>query len=224
MSSAAACSKATCNRLLQPKPIRALLSIWLFASISLSARAIEEPSYTVLRQDDNIELRQYAPILVAETEVAGSMDRASSEGFQRLADFIFGNNTAPSGTSAKIAMTAPVQMQPSSEKISMTSPVTLHQNADRWVIGFTMPSEYTLQTIPKPNNPAVILREIPVKRMAVIRFSGFAGEEKVSRKTVQLVAWMQQNGLTPLAAPMVARYNPPWTPPFLRRNEVLIAY
>ncbi len=206
-------------------------TILLFANLVM---AIEEPKYTVVEKSDAFELRAYAPRVVAETLVDGSLDDASNAGFRRIADYIFGNNTARSGGKEKISMTAPVTMAPraqqdqaesaKSEKISMTAPVSMQQSAGQWRMYFVMPSQYTLSTLPTPNNPAVTLRELPASRVAVLRFSGFAGEEKTAKKTAELLAWLNSKNITPIGEPELARYNPPWTLPFLRRNEVMVAY
>ncbi len=190
------------------------------------AMAIEEPKFTMLEKSDAFELRAYAPRVVAETLVDGSLNEASSVGFKRIADYIFGNNTAISGGSEKISMTAPVTTAPkaTSEKISMTVPVTMQQTAGQWRMYFVMPSQYSLSTLPKPNNAAVTLRELAESRVAVLRFSGLAGEDKTAQKTAELLAWLKSKDLTPISTPELARYNPPWTLPFLRRNEVMVAY
>ena len=122
-----------------------------------------------------------------------------------------------------MSMTAPVTME-ASEKISMTAPVTMEEADGQWRMHFVMPSQYTLETLPKPNNPAISLREMPSQHYAVIRFSWFAGEEKVAKKAAELLAWMKSKNITPTGKAELARYNPPWTPPFLRRNEVMILY
>jgi hypothetical protein len=189
-----------------------------------SGMATEEPEYTVIEQSEAFELRSYSPMIVAETRVSGSMDDASSAGFRLIADYIFGNNTSRSGGNEKISMTAPVTMEPASEKISMTAPVSIEQEDGQWRVHFVMPADYTMETLPRPNNPAVTLREVTASNYAVIRFSGFTGEEKVAAKTAELIAWMDSKGITPDGKPELARYNPPWTLPFLRRNEVMVAY
>jgi hypothetical protein len=188
--------------------------------------ATEVPKYNVIETAGDYELRAYAPMVVAETLVDGSLDDASSAGFKRIADYIFGNNTSRAGNSEKISMTAPVTMAPKakSEKISMTAPVTMQQKEGQWRMYFVMPSQYTLDTLPTPNNPAVTLREVPASRVAVVRFSGLAGDEKTAKKTAELLAWLKTKQITPLGNPELARYNPPWTLPFLRRNEVLVSY
>ena len=209
--------------------------------ISGAAMATEEPNYTVLSKTKNFELRRYESQLVAQTWVSGDQDAASRAGFKILADYIFGNNTAPSGESSKISMTAPVAMQfeakqsatkkndsNESQKIAMTAPVSIkqeqHQNDGKWRVQFTMPSQYTMQTLPKPNNPDIAIIEVPPQTYGVIKFSGLAGSEKVAAKTAELQSWMQTQKLNVTGTPELARYNPPWTLPFMRRNEVMIAY
>jgi len=189
-----------------------------------SVMAIEEPEYAVLESSGALELRSYNSVIVAETLVSGSMDEASSAGFRLIADYIFGNNTSVRGDNEKISMTAPVVMEPASEKISMTVPVSIEQKAGQWRVHFVMPGEYTMETLPRPNNPAVTLREVPARNYAVIRFSGFTGEDKIAAKTAELMTWLNGKGITPLGKPELARYNPPWTLPFLRRNEIMVAY
>lgn len=188
------------------------------------AMAIEEPKYAVIEKSGAFELRAYSPKIVAETLVSGSMDKASSAGFKLIANYIFGNNTSRTGGNEKISMTAPVTMEPKSEKISMTAPVSMEQTSGQWRVQFVMPSQHTLDTLPKPNNPAVVLRVVPTSNYAVIRFSGFTGEDKTATKTADLMAWLDSKGIAPIGQPELARYNPPWTLPFLRRNEVMVAY
>ena len=199
--------------------------------------AIEEPAFERLEKVENIEIRQYRPVIVAETFVDGDMGSASNDGFRLIADYIFGNNLSMRGAggkpSEKIAMTAPVSVEPiaRSEKIAMTAPVNVEPQGDsvggvmhskRWRVQFSMPGEYSMATLPKPLNPAVTLREVPGKRYAVLVFSGFAGEEKVQQKTDELLVWLKGKDRRAIATPQLARYNPPWTLPFLRRNEILV--
>ncbi len=203
--------------------------------------ATEEPKYTVLSKTENFELRRYESQLVAQTWVSGDQDAASRAGFKILADYIFGSNTAPSGESSKISMTAPVAMQfeakqsatkqngsNESQKLAMTAPVSIkqeqHQNDGKWRVQFTMPSQYTMQTLPKPNNLDIAIIEVPPQTYGVIKFSGLAGAEKVAAKTAELQSWMQTQKLTVTGTAELARYNPPWTLPFMRRNEIMIAY
>jgi len=194
-----------------------------------TAMAIEEPAFKVTLKSEPFEVRQYAPILVAETMVEGDMDEASNKGFRRIADYIFGNNrAAQSGNSAKIAMTAPVTVEPQSEKIAMTAPVTMSavindmREAKLWRVHFVMPSQYTLSTLPQPNNPEVKLKEVPGKLMAVHSYTGFNTLAKVQSKTDELMAWLQQKNFKVIGAPQLSRYDPPWTLPMFRRNEIMV--
>lgn len=187
--------------------------------------ATEEPKFESLRQEGNIEIRRYVPVIVAETVVEGDMESASKRGFQRIANYIFGHNE-------RIAMTVPVVAEPqgSAEKIAMTVPVSIEaQNTDnrtmagaqRWRIHFVMPSQYTLATLPKPLDPQVSLREIPAKTYAALTYSGINSESTVQEKTDLLLNWLKSQEIPSIGQPQLARYNPPWTLPFMRRNEIL---
>ena len=196
-----------------------------------SAMAIEEPSFKVISKTGTFEIRQYAPMLVAETTVEGDMDEASNRGFRRIADYIFGNNqAAQGGNAAKIAMTAPVTVEPQSEKIAMTAPVTVSAanpesvmtNSNKWRMHFVMPSQYTMANIPQPKNAEVKLREIPGKFFAVSSYTGFNTQSKVQAKTDELSAWVVGQKLKALSSPQLSRYDPPWTLPMFRRNEIMI--
>ncbi len=194
--------------------------------------ATEEPKFTILNQTEDFELRRYDAQIVAQTWVTGSQMVASNKGFKTLANYIFGNNTAPTGESSNISMTAPVMMQPNgndsakdtSAKIAMTAPVNMQQDTGQWRVQFVMPSQYTMQTLPKPNNADITIVELPVQTYGVITFSGLAGEKKVAEKTQALQEWMQAQNLIMTGSPELARYNPPWILPFMRRNEIMIAY
>jgi hypothetical protein len=205
--------------------------LWRYAAILLTftslifsnfAMAIEEPKFTLLEKEESFELRAYQPKLIAEVLVDGDMSEASSKGFKLIADFIFGNNTAQFGKSEKISMTAPVAVKASAEKISMTAPVGLQQSNHGWRVYFVMPSQYTLQTLPKPNNSKVLIKQMSEQKFAVIRFSGLVGEEKMTQKEAELNQWIERKSLKVLSSPELARYNPPWTLPFLRRNEIMV--
>ena len=178
--------------------------------------AIEEPKFEVLLTDGSFEIRQYAPYLTAETLVMGDMDEASGKGFRLIADYIFGNNQAiNSATSEKISMTAPVTIEPQMSAGSM-------ETSKQWLVKFIMPSQYTLATIPKPKNSAVNLREVPSKRYAVLKYSGFNFQSKVQSKTQEAIEWVAKRNLQVIGQPQLSRYDPPWTLPMLRRNEVMI--
>jgi hypothetical protein len=187
--------------------------------------ATEEPKFESLRKEDNFEVRRYAPLIVAETVVEGDMDSASRRGFRLIADYIFGNNE-------RIAMTKPVvaEAQGKAEKIAMTAPVSIEPEsadrnrmagAQRWRVHFVMPSQYTLAILPRPLNPQVTLREVPAQTFAVLTYSGLNTEKTVQDKTDQLLDWLKAEGVETIGKPQLARYDPPWTLPFLRRNEIL---
>jgi hypothetical protein len=191
-----------------------------------SAMAIEEPRYDVRLSQAPFELRHYAPVLIAQTLVEGDMDAASNKGFRLIADFIFGNNLAAnSEQAAKIAMTAPVTVEPQSSKIAMTAPVTIEPqlgSAQQWRVHFVMPSQYTLANIPKPKNSAVTLHELPSKYFVVHRYSGFNTVARVQEKTDEALAWAKQQSLKVVGTPQLSRYDPPWTLPMFRRNEIMV--
>jgi len=187
--------------------------------------ATEEPQFSIIEKSEAFELRAYAPQLVAEVKVEGDLDAASSQGFRLIAAFIFGQNQV----SQKIPMTAPVAIETvQSTKIAMTVPVGIEANKDsgkgvnQWVFSFVMPSEYTMATLPKPLNPLVTIRELPAQRRAAITFSGFYNEAKVLEKTKALEEWIKSKQWQVIGNPQFARYNPPWSIPFMRRNEILI--
>ena len=193
--------------------------------------AIEEPKYEVIQTDGAFEIRKYAPILIAETFVDGDMDEASNKGFRLIADYIFGNNqVVDSNANTKIAMTAPVTVEPVSQKIPMTAPVTVEpqstdtnmQLAKKWRIHFVMPSQYTLANIPKPKNDAVSLKEVPSKYFIVYSYSWLNTLSRVQDKTDEALEWANRKGLKVIGAPKLSRYDPPWTLPMFKRNEIML--
>jgi effector-binding domain-containing protein len=185
---------------------------------SVNIMAIEESSYTLTVQEDKFEIRDYAPQILAETVVEGTLEDAGSKAFNRLFRYISGENR-PQG---KIAMTAPVTQQPQGEKINMTSPVGQQQVEGQWAVSFTMPASYSLESLPKPEDATVKLRQVPARRMAAVRYSGFWSEKNYQQNKMELESWIQKKGLTILGDAVWARYNPPFTPWFMRRNEILI--
>jgi hypothetical protein len=196
-----------------------LLLLLAAATLAGSAMAVEEPTFTQVLRDGDFEVRDYPSLVVAEVTVAGDQKEAASQGFRLLADYIFGANTQQQS----IAMTAPVAQQAVSEKIAMTAPVAQTRNAaGSWVVRFTMPSTYTLQTLPRPNDARVSLRNTDPARFAVLRFSGWAQPDDVAARSKELLAWVSARGLRVSGPVVLAQYNPPWTLWFLRRNEVMV--
>jgi hypothetical protein len=185
---------------------------------SSTAMAIEEPGFKVLEKDGSFELREYSPYVVAETRVEAGFDDAGGVAFQRLFRYISGNNVAQQ----KIAMTAPVS-QSRGEKIAMTAPVSQVADGRAFVVAFTLPSTYSLATAPKPLDPTVQIREQPGQLVASWRYSGRWTESNYRENEALLREQIEARGLTARGEPVLARYNPPFTPWFMRRNEVLIA-
>lgn len=199
-----------------------LFAFLAFFSLSSAAMAADEPAHTVVLRAGAFEIRDYEPMLMAEVEVASTqMGRAGNAGFRPLADFIFGNNTAPQGGAGEIAMTSPV-VQQRSEEIAMTSPVVQGRQDDSWRVGFVMPAEYTMDTLPRPNNPNVEVREQPARRMAVIIFNGGARENRFMAYETELRDWLTGQGFQVRGEAVYARYDPPWVPTPFRRNEVML--
>ena len=196
-------------------------TLLLLAAVSLGAgeaMAIEEPAYEVIEQSGDFELRRYEPYIVAETIVEGDFSKVGNEGFRRLAGYIFGSNRKKEA----IAMTASVNQAPSSEKIAMTAPVGQQAEGDKWRITFTMPAKYTMETLPEPLDDRVRLKHEAGGLMATIRYSGTWGETRYEEQETMLRSLLAQRGLEAVGEPVFARYNPPFLPWFLRRNEVLI--
>lgn len=184
--------------------------------------ATEEPRYQQLEQDGDFSLRKYAPVIIAETEVDGSLDQASSTGFRRLAAYIFGDNHSSTVHSAENAKMPPSPAPVARMKIAMTAPVTTQRQEAGWTVNFSMPTQYSLASLPIPDDGRIRLREVPELTVAVIRFSGLVYESKIAAKTALLRNWMAAHGVAADGDARLARYNPPWTLPFLRRNEILI--
>jgi hypothetical protein len=199
-----------------------LLSFAALSMVMGGAMANEEPRYEVVKKEGDFEVRRYQPMIIAEVLVTGTLSEASNKGFRQIADFIFGNNEDPvKKQSEKIAMTAPVTMEAdTSSKIAMTAPVTMEGSGGAWKMAFVMPSKFTMDTLPKPKNSSITIKQMPAQQLAVVTFSGWVDEEKLAAQTTRLNEWMAKNGLKTSGSAQLSRYNPPWTLPFWRRNEV----
>jgi hypothetical protein len=183
----------------------------------------EEPRYTVEQVTHGLEIRRYGPRIAAETTITADEEAARNAGFRRLAGYIFGANRG----GAKIAMTAPVTQQPGEAaggaKIAMTAPVSQATGpGGAWVIRFFMPAEWTMDTLPAPNDPAVKLVPVPAETVAVLRFTGDRGPDAVAAHTTDLLRALEDTAWRPTGTPVAWFYDPPWTIPFLRRNEVAV--
>lgn len=194
----------------------ALMAVTLL--VTGAAQAVEEAEYTVVLEDGDFEIREYAPSIVAETVVSGEFEDAGSRAFRKLFNYIDGENHA----SSEIAMTAPVSQQAEGRKIAMTSPVSQEPAEEGWAVSFMMPAAYTMDTIPQPNDESVVLRQIPSYRAAAIRYSGTWSQENFDEHLSELQAWIASKDLETAGDPVWARYNAPFTPWFMRRNEILI--
>ena len=196
-----------------------LVLLMVVAGLASAAMAVEEPAFKKVLHEGDFELRDYPALVAAEVTVAGDQKEAASKGFRLLAAYIFGGNKRRQS----IAMTAPVAQQAASQKIAMTAPVAQTQTtAGAWVVRFTMPSAYTLQTLPVPDDARVSLRNIDPARFAVLRFSGLAQPGDVEARSSELLALVKSHRLRTVGPVSLAQYNPPWTLWFMRRNEVMI--
>jgi len=165
--------------------------------------ATEEAEYTVFLKEENLEVRLYEPHIVAETVVDKEFEDAGSEAFGRLFKYISGNNQAQ-------------------QEIAMTAPVGQTQVDGKWAVSFMMPGSFTMQTTPKPSDDRITIRRVPERTMAAIKYSGFWSEASYQTNKLRLEEWINQKGFTIQGQPVWARYNAPFMPWFLRRNEVLI--
>ena len=189
--------------------------------LATTTMAYEEPRYEVLERTDHYEVRRYEPYLVAEVDVQGDFGEAGNKAFRLLAGYIFGDNQADE----KMSMTAPVESRPKGDnlRMSMTAPVTSTASAaDQYTYAFVMERKYTLDTLPRPRNPRIRLGEQEARVMAVHRYSGRWTEENYRENEAKLLEALSADGRRPIGAPILARYNSPFTPWFMRRNEVMI--
>lgn len=197
----------------------AAMALGLTLLSACATEPVEEPSFSVRFDEGDFEIRDYAPIINAETTVRGNAWDARFGGFGPLADYIF----AKERDGEKIAMTAPVTQAPR-EKIAMTAPVTQQSagSGEEWVITFTMPSHYTMETLPQPTNPDVRLVQVPARTMGVLSFTGLATDADMRAAEARLMDHVQRAGMQPKGDVSFAFYDPPWILAFLRRNEAMV--
>jgi len=198
-----------------------LASLLFINNFFNTAMATEEPEFKIISEEGEFQIREYEPKIIAQVEVEGDFDEASSKGFKLLADYIFGNNLLD-GISKKISMTTPVEMSPLAENLLMTSSVMDEQVNNKWSINFVMPQEFSLDTLPKPNNSQVNIIEVPKEKYAVIVFSGLVRESSYAEKAELLSNYLEEKSFKQQGTIKIARYNPPWTLPFFRRNELMV--
>ncbi|MGB5485841.1 MAG: heme-binding protein [Lysobacterales bacterium] len=200
------------------KNVGIILVAIVFTLLVENVMAVEEAKYTVSMKQDDLEIREYEASIVAEVVVNDDFEDASGAAFRKLFNYISGDNTGRN----KIAMTAPVTQKAEPEKIAMTSPVGQRKADQGWAVSFMMPAFYTMDTIPLPDDPNIVLREIPAHRAAAIRYSGRWSEKSYKKHLSSLLEWMASENLLAVGEPVWARYNAPFTPWFMRRNEILI--
>lgn len=197
-----------------------ILSPLLTSACSVFGKeTVETLSYTTLQKDGAFELREYAPFIIAETTVNQMQyEDMSGVAFNRLFQYISGANEG----SQKIEMTAPVLMERKGEKIAMTAPVLMQEKDNGWSMAFTLPSSYTMETAPVPTNTDITLSEVKGWKVAALQFSGVLNNKSIAHKTAELQNWVTQKELKETGAYRAAGYNPPFTIPALRRNEILV--
>jgi hypothetical protein len=200
------------------KLITVLTTICLSACSAFGIRSAEEPRYQVLNDAGPFQIRHYPSLVVAQTEVNADYKNASGLAFQRLAGYIFGKNKKQQS----ITMTAPVIQQQQAERLSMTAPVMQQKSGVVWLMTFVLPQGYTLSTAPEPLDSAILIQEISDKKVATIRYTGSLSEQGIEEKSAELTDWLSQQHYQAISPPRSAAYDPPWTLPFLRRNEVHI--
>jgi SOUL heme-binding protein len=196
-----------------------LFALWVISGY-VPTMNIETPAYSVIEIKSDYEIRRYVSYIVAETHQKGSQKESLSGGFKELFQYISGNNIAHS----KVEMTTPVLQSAESggQKIPMSAPVIKQGDGDSSLIAFVMPRGSRLEDLPQPKNTIIKLRAIPPKKVAAITFSGYATEDKIKENTEKLLSALKRDGIHVQSAPQIALYNPPWTPPFMRRNEVMV--
>jgi hypothetical protein len=194
----------------------ALLALGL--ALTLPLMAIEEPAYETLERDGALELRRVTAHLVAETTVDSSFKGAGNEGFRRLVRYISGANRSQQ----KIAMTAPVSQSAGGEKIAMTAPVAQAASGNGFRVSFMLPAAYTLENAPLPDDQRIDIREVPTREVAVVRYSGTWSERRYREREQALLGWLEARGLSADGPAEYARYNSPFSLPFLRRNEIIV--
>ncbi len=195
------------------------LLLLILAAVPLVSHAIEEPEYEVIRKFDRVEVRQYAPYVIAEVVLEASAEDAGNQAFPILAGYIFGKNKGE----RKFAMTAPVTQSAASVRMDMTAPVTLAVVAGGMRVQFVLPKGVSLASAPEPIDPRVQLRAVPAATWAVIRYSGTWSQANYLEYLAELKASLQAAGVASQGEPVFARYNAPITPWFLRRNEIWLA-
>lgn len=195
-----------------------IVTVFIQGCSVFGIRTVEILNYEVLEKDGTFDIRQYEDYWVVRTEIDGDYRRSTDEGFRLLFSYISGKNKQQE----KIAMTGPVMQQEKGEKIAMTGPVIQQKSGGSWIMEFVLPSKYNKIQPPEPLDPEVSIVKVQGYRAAAISYSGNLREEKYNTKIKELLDTVTLKKLQPIGEPFSAGYDPPWTIPFLKRNEVLI--
>ncbi len=199
--------------------IAIIIVIVIWSLVGYFTSNVEQAEYTVIKKTENYEVRNYPKHIVAQTKVSGQLTQAMNSGFSIVAEYIFGGNVKKE----KIAMTAPVVVKDGdSQKIPMTAPVVARTDGSDQIISFGMPKSYTLESLPSPINPKVQIVEIPEQNLAVANFSWFISDKRIKKAQEKLLNDLARDGIKPIGELRYAGYNAPWSPPWMKRNEVMI--
>ena len=199
-------------------PIARLTSLLWTGLTVMGIRGSEEPSYRVLSVDGNIQIRLYQPMLIAETVIEADYSQAGKIGFNRLARYIFGGNVQ----NKEMAMTTPVFRESIGQIENMNEATQHAPNNNKWIMSFVMPPSFDVTTLPEPSDPLIIIESIPAKKVAILRYAGSLNQERMTEYNQILLAWLDERHIKRLSSPRSAAYDPPWTIPSLRRNEIHI--
>ena len=195
------------------------LAICLSSCSVIGINSTPEATYNTMKKQNDYAIRIYQPRMEAQVTIAeGNYNDAVNKGFRELFNYITGSNTV----NQKISMTTPAITKKKSQNIDMTAPVLISDCNRAWTVAFVLPDGYTLENTPKPTNEDIKLVYKPQNKVAAISFSGFMNKDSIDANSIKLEAWISKNHLQMIGEPMAAGYNPPWTIPFLRTNEVMI--
>ncbi|MDD1621839.1 MAG: heme-binding protein [Methylococcaceae bacterium] len=200
------------------KPISRLFGLLRAGFSVMGIRSSEEANYLVLAEDGAIQIRLYQPMLIAKTEIEADYSQAGNIGFNRLAAYIFGGNVQKQ----EIAMTTPVFRESNGHIETVDEASENAQGVNNWIMSFVMPPSFDSTTLPQPSDPLVIIQSIPAKKVATLRYAGSLNQQRISEYSQILLAWLDEQHIKRLSKPRSAAYDPPWTIPSLRRNEIHI--
>lgn len=193
-----------------------LMSLFVLAAYPMPSHAVEEPEYQLVRKFAGIEVRQYAAYTVAEVVVAGPAADAGNQAFPILAGYIFGKNKGKK----RFAMTAPVTQAAAPVKLDMTAPVTQSAAPGGFLVQFVLPKGVSAANAPEPLDARIQLRDVSPTQVAVVRYSGFWSESNYTKHLATLEAALRAADLKWEGEAVNSRYNSPYTPWFMRRNEI----